>query len=367
MKKLFFMSLVFVLAIPAFTDTIDFGITGHAPTVTGGPLEDSYNSHIQSAFNNVLDEIRSQFNDIEFASPKKFLRAMGNSSVYASHGATTRAYTGYKIFTATIGPMFGFQLPSSLGSIVKDLSHISETLERDGDINLGISPNILNINVGLNMGIFKINKLYLGLRVGYFKLPSIIENFKYSNFSFGITANYHIIPTYNLTGLVTWRGLSIGGGFIYNNSKISLAVPLGDPIYENIGGGLSGSIYMEPKAALNLNVNTFTIPLEAMTAIKVLIFNIPLGVGADLAFGKTSLKFGLNSDIKLIGLSSGYTKTTNGDVSVNAGASNTPTVFNFKIMTGLGFSMGPVVIDIPFTYYPASRGYNLGFTMGAVY
>jgi hypothetical protein len=45
-----------------------------------------------------------------------------------------------------------------------------------------------------------------------------------------------------------------------------------------------------------------------------------------------------------------------------------PTFFNFKIMTGIGFKIGPVFLDIPVTYYPgketnASVGVTLGFTL----
>jgi hypothetical protein len=47
--------------------------------------------------------------------------------------------------------------------------------------------------------------------------------------------------------------------------------------------------------------------------------------------------------------------------------SGTPTRANFKIMSGLGFTLGPVIIDIPITYYPASNGFNLGITIGAVW
>jgi hypothetical protein len=375
MKKLFCILLVFAMAIPAFAEKFDFGVSGSAPTIkgSGSGIEDIINKgnqEIKEAFDELIVKLNEQFSDMAFESPTKFLSAMANSSVYGSHGATTRAYGGYKKISATVGPMFGFQLPNGISSIMDDLSGISDSLEKDGDINLGIGPNVININFGMNMGIIKLDKLYLGARVGYFKLPSLIDNFSYDYLTLGVTANYQILPSISLAGLITWRGLSLGSGLLYNGSNIKITVPLGDPINERIGDESDsiGYVRMEPKAALNLNIKTFTIPLEAITAIKLLIFNVPLGIGADIAFGKTSLGFGVDSDIILdLDPSSGLQQASKGNISVKAGADAPPSFFNFKIMTGLGFVMGPVVIDIPITFYPASHGYVFGITMGAIF
>jgi len=251
---------------------------------------------------------------------------------------------------------------------MEDIGNISDSLEKDGDLNLGVGPNVINANFGLNMGFIKLDKLYLGLRLGYFKLPSFIDNFSYDYFTLGVTANYQIIPSLSLAKLITWRGLSLGSGILYNGSNIKITVPVGDKINERIGDDDSiGYVRMEPKASLNLNINTVTIPIEAITAIKLLIFNIPLGLGADIAFGKTALDFGIASDIDLdLKKGNGLSQASKGNLSVKAGADAPPSFFNFKIMTGLGFAMGHVVIDIPITFYPASHGYTFGLTMGAV-
>ncbi|MDR2943060.1 MAG: hypothetical protein LBV17_10755 [Treponema sp.] len=364
MKKLFYVLLVFIMAIPVSAQKkTNFKVTGHAPTITGGTGAADYNKAIENVFGDVLQEINNQLNEIKFGNPEMLLQAMGDASVYASHGATTRGYGGYKVFSATVGPMFGVQLPAGITSIINDMGNLSDSLKEEGDVKLGINPNVLNAQFGLNMGVFKIDNLYLGLRIGYFNLPDL-EGLNFNSFTLGIMVNYQIVPSISLAGLVAWRGVSLGSGFIYNNSKIGFTAPLGNDIKQDIATG--GYIYMKPEASLNLNVNTFTIPLEAITSIKLLIFNIPFGVGADLAFGKTSLGFGVNSDIELKDLPSGYKDNKDGDIYIDAQASNIPSIFNFKIMTGFGFSMGPVIIDIPFTYYPAS-GYNIGITIGAVF
>jgi hypothetical protein len=289
---------------------------------------------------------------------------MGDSSVYASHGATTRAYGGYKLFSATIGTMLGLQLPKGITSIMDDIDGLTNSLEKNGDIKLGVSPDIFNVHVGLNMGIFKIDNLYLGLRVGYFNLPDFIDNFNYSNFTLGATANYQIIPSMSLASLVTWRGVSLGSGILYNHSITSISVS-GEDIREPIEGS-TNIVFRNPKTTLNLSTNTFTIPLEAITAIKLLIFNIPFGLGADLAFGKTSLGADAKVDVDIEGLSSPINKDKPGKIALKGELSNSPSIINFKIMTGFGFIVGPVVFDIPLTFYPIG-GYNLGFTIGAVF
>jgi hypothetical protein len=367
MKKIFCLLLVFAIAIPVFAE-IEVTVTG-TPPKTGDTTIDN---ELNNAFNDVLQDLKDEFKRIFPNSPDKLLRAMGNSSVYASHGATTRGYGGYKLFSATFGSMLGFQLPKDIASFI-EAPFDMDTLEKEGDISLGVSPNMVNVNVGVNLGILKFlpenlgvlkrDNFYIGLRIGYFKLPSLTDEFSYSSFTLGLTANYQVIPSLSLAKLITWRGVNVGSGFIYNGSNASIIMSMGDPITENVTGG--GRITMKPQASVGLKTNTFTIPLEATTAIKLLVFNIPLGVGADLAFGKTSFGLGVASPIEVY-VPGGYTPS-DGSINVDVEACNKPTLFNFKIMTGFGISAGPVVFDFPITFYPISKGYSVGITFGAVF
>ncbi|MDR2923907.1 MAG: hypothetical protein LBU85_11290 [Treponema sp.] len=374
MKRVFSLLSIFVIAIPAFAE---FNVTVEGTAPTG---EASINSSLESAFNDFLTKLNKQIKDVFPNSPDKLLRAMGNSSVYASHGATTRGYNGYKTFSATFGSMIGFQLPQDIFSFIQDGFDMS-VLEKEGDINLGISPNMINFNAGLSLGAFKAipeklgilkrDSIYFGLRVGYFNLPAnLIEYFSYSNLTLGLTLNYQIVPSVNLAGLVTWRGVNLGSGFIYNGSKVSIIMPMGSTVEANIedaSNNTIGTIKIDPKISNDLNTNTYTIPLEATTAIKLVIFNIPFGIGADLTFGKTSLGLGVASPIKTDFNNPSTQTTTDGSISIKAEASNSPSVFNFKIMTGFGIAAGPVIIDIPLTFYPIDKGYSVGVTIGAAF
>jgi hypothetical protein len=121
-----------------------------------------------------------------------------------------------------------------------------------------------------------------------------------------------------------------------------------------------------------MTINTVTIPLEATTAVQLFSFlNITLGVGADLAFGKNDMSLGVSGDVHLdnSGLPSGAGTITQtpgtGNLSVDAGGTMPPSFFHPKIMTGIGFKIGPVILDIPVTYYfLGGTGLNLGVTLG---
>jgi len=141
---------------------------------------------------------------------------------------------------------------------------------------------------------------------------------------------------------------------------------MGGQISESIGS-TGASLVTDPKASLNMDVTTYTIPLEAVTAIKLLIFNIPFGLGADIAFGKASAGFGVSSDMNLTSLPTGVYQSKEGNLTVSGGVSNSPSIFNFKIITGIGVNFGPVVLDVPVTIYPAVNGYSVGITAGAVF
>lgn len=369
MKKMFCLLLVIAMAIPVFAD-FNVKVDGHSPTVSGGVGADAFNILVNEAFEGVLGTLEDQIRDVFPNSPDKLLNAMANSSVYASHGATTRGYGGYKLFTATVGPTFGIQLPNGISAFMNDLENMQDTIENEHDIRLGVSPSLMNLHFGLNMGkilperlgILKTEHLYFGIRFGYFRLPEI-SGLSFNSLTLGFTANYQIIPNVSLAGLVKWRGISLGTGFIYNSNKVGFTMPLGDDIIEPIGSS-GANIHMKPEASIKLNISTYTIPLEAVTAIKLLIFNIPLGIGADIAFGGTSLGLGVKSPINIEG--STYTDNNDGNISVKVGAKRAPDIFNFKIISGFGINAGPVVFDIPITYYPSSS-YTIGLTIGAVF
>jgi hypothetical protein len=366
MKKI--ACILLLAAIAATSAFAQLTATGRAPQVTGltggAAVDAEFNSLLNGAFDDLLNDLNKQLREVAFGNPSNFVKAMGNASAFGSHGATNRHYAGYKIFSASLGFMAGIQLPEELGAFIEHAGDLGNRLTEDGDINLGLNPQFFNAQVGFNTS-FLVKNLYLGLRLGFFNLPSS-EAIPLSckTFTLGVLANYQFIPKLSLAKVIEWRGLNFGSGIIYHNSQASLAgVSIGDAIPPITVSG-DTTISMDPTASFNFKINTVTVPLEAMTAIKLVFLNIPLGLGVDMVFGSSDLRFGVDSDINLDGLPAGATQSSKGSISVSGGAKEAPSFFNLKLMTGLGLCFGPVYLDIPFTYYFITQGYNLGITLG---
>jgi hypothetical protein len=355
-------------------------VEGESPTYVGEGIYDlttiTINGLVSKSFYDALGEVQDMVGGIN-AKPKKFIRAWGNSAVYASHGATQRAFGEYDLFSVSAGPMVGMQIPVNPFAIGNELSGLEKKLNEERDLSLGFNPQMTNTQLGLNMSEFLLNNLYLGLRVCYMKLDNMIEGFSFSNLTLGLLVNYQILPQMKfLGGLVHWRGVNLGSGFIYQGTTIGYNLKM-DTISQYIGtvgipnyGNRDLNLLINPELTLDMKINTYTIPLEATTSVKLLYFlNLAIGLGADLGFGKSDIKIGMSSNIDINGLEgiNEIRQDNSGYVSVNAGGDMAPSVFNVKLMAGIGFSMGRVVFDIPITWYFMYNGFNIGITLGTVW
>jgi len=335
------------------------------------PTGTSIDSDLNAASQKLKDQLQKEFGSID-TKPEEFITSWGNASVFGSHGATARAYGEYKLFSFTVGSNVGLQLPGSPFTIMDDLDDLTGKLNDDHDIKLGLSPQIINIRAGVNTSKFLLKDLYLGLHVGFIDLKGDdlgLEGFSFKSFSIGVTGNYQLVPSKSLAkGLLLWRGVNIGTGILYSGTQIGYSMNLDkfeEPLDSNYGGG---TLRVEPKMFLDFKVDTVTVPLEAFTAVKLLWFlNIPLGLGVDLGFGKSDLKIGMDGNVYVDGntYANSY-KTTPGKISVSAGGDMPPSVFNLKLMTGVGINVGPVVLDIPVTFY-LDNGFSVGLTFGVVW
>jgi hypothetical protein len=122
----------------------------------------------------------------------------------------------------------------------------------------------------------------------------------------------------------------------------------------------------DPRAVLGFTINTFTIPLEASTSVRLLwVLNLSLGVGADLAFGESTLELGASGNVTLND-PTGKLNTNDGYLTSSGGGSMSPSFIHPKVTAGFGLTFGPVVLDIPVTFYIAEKGYSVGVSVGAV-
>jgi len=386
MKKLFCVLLILSIAATAFSDDPLFTVKGTAPK-TGNPTFDSALETIfadTGVFTTTMQTKLNEFAD-EFgltSLPSNIIAAFGNSSVYASHGATQRNYGGYKSFAVTIGSSVGFQLPVSPSEILDLVNGGGDLLGALGpldELTLGLNPQVINAQLGINAS-FLVKDLYLGLRVGYTpeKLGNTVGEmlgsalpdglgFSFSSFLIGGLANIQLIPA--SSGLIGWRGVNLGSGFIFSTTKFGISMPIGSFETEfDLTGTNDGTIKIDPKVVFNMEMNTYTIPLELMTGINLLFVNIPIGIGADFAFGTSKMGIGIAGDISIEDSNGYINQTEPGSLSVTANGDMNPKFTNLKLMTGIGVKLGPLVlVDIPITWYFIDNGFHIGVTLGLVF
>ena len=393
-RGIFCIFIALAVTFSGFSD--DVTVSGTPPTFkSNDPSVDEYidefNRLAAETFEDMFGKIEGMVHDMippGLINSSNLLNGFGTSSVFASHGASMRAYGDYKFMSISIGSILGLKLPegttdtfsSMLSGGEGDLGSLMSE-----DAVFGINPQFLSIHVGINPSalteIFPEN-LYFGLRLGFFGLPDLsislsdaAANLNFNTFTIGLTAAYQLVPTVDLVGeTIKWRGVNVSSGLIFQTTTLDLTVPF-DQITEDIGT-VEGSadlsnlkLVIDPRATFNMTINTFTIPIEVMTSIKLLFLNIPFGIGFDIGFGNSSLSVGAEAGINVEDTSGEYSSLIKQDKpgSLTIGIKNNdipPSAFNFKIMTGLGFNFGDAfVIDIPITFY-ITDGFNLGFTLG---
>lgn len=272
----------------------------------------------------------------------------GDASIFASSVATQRAMT-YDIFGLSIGVMAGARIPGSIMSLQNDFTNIDTLLQKDFGANIQVAGEI-----GLNTSKFFIDDLYLSLSIGYFKYSNIkFDNLSgsFEIFHIGPKIRYNIIKDINL-GIFQWGGIKLGTGFLYQTTNLNLQYKLDNIDADEV-------TITNPTLAFNMNIRNFIIPLEVHTSIKLLWFlNINAGIGADFGFGENKTSFGLSSDVY-------YEEHNIGTLSASINETIKPTIFNPKLMLDIGFYLGPVVIDVPLTYYfGETKGMNAGVNIG---
>jgi len=356
---------VIMLILTGMTPLFALDVTFTPPKFGGNsPIVDEVNRQLENIFAQYGNEIGNtlRFIDID---PKGFTGAFATSSVFASTGATQRGYGGYDKFAVTLGAMGGIMVPN-LFNFLGDIRVLLDNVEELSNLKLGFNPQVMNAQIGFNTS-FLLDKLYLGLKLGYFNLSA--GPIAFSTPSIGVMANYQLLPQIRIpAGIILWRGINLGAGLIYQNTNMEIGIPLPSKTQSiNMLGYTVTTMKIDSKLILNFAENTFTIPLEAVTSLRLLGFlNLSLGLGADLGFGSADFRLTGNATAVFQDLPDFLTPTQNAALSASTGGKSPPDLFNLKLMTGLGFSIGPVILDIPVTFYPVNSGYNFGVTLGFI-
>jgi len=359
---------VILLILTGLTPLFAIDVKFTPPRFGGSsPIVDEINRQLENIFAQYESEIGNTIGFIDF-NPRGLTGAFATSSVFASTGATQRAYGGYELFAVTIGAMGGIKYPSNPFSAAGQINNVFDNVENMDGISLGFNPQVINAQIGFNVSNILMDKLYLGLKLGYFKSGS--DQITLSTPSIGVMANYQLLPRIRFpTGIILWRGINLGTGLIYQNTNMEIGIPLPSKTQPlNILGFSVATMRIDSNLTMGFVKNTFTIPLEAMTSLRLLgLLNFSVGVGADLGFGSADFRLTGKSTASFDNLPDFLNDPIqNAGLSATTGGRSAPDLFNPKLMTGFGLSLGPVILDIPVTIYPLNNGYSLGVTLGFI-
>ncbi len=307
------------------------------------------------------------YNEIShYSNVPDLARGFGNANTYASHASTLRGYQGYELFAISVGSMVAIQAPSDDPQFYSDLQDEID----EGDVYAGVGLTPVVVQAGMNLG-FLLNGLYVSFVFG--KLHTNIDQ---GDFSIDHNANligghvsYAVFSEKSiLARSLLWRGLTVQTGFIHTDNKLEFYNKLDKSTYTNSDLGPTLSYDVDPSVNFEIETTGTVIPVELYTSIRLLWFlNIGVGGGFDYVFSSRT-DFGLSSAGDVIitddgGTSSGYVGET-GTVTIDADTSGIKSdKYRPKMLANFGFSVGPLFIDIPMSYY-LDNGYALGLTAG---
>ena len=329
------------------------------PQIGGGSVTQA---QVNTAVNQALYNIRTEL--LKYQSQAKMGRAFADASAYSAHAGTQRGYQGYDIVAITIGTMAGARVPSLATPDIDYFTKISKKLKYNGDIDAGASMVPWSMQIGLHLGHFNsvLDGLYVGWKFGGVKFT--YQDYLVEGYNAGIALNYQIFKKVKAGYQVfVWRGVSIGTGLYYQQNNISMKHDLGRQS-QTVGPAV---FYVDPKLKFNIFTKSYVIPLEISTSIRLLwVLNLSIGGGIDFAIGDSKIEakgstwgyfldpFGATGSTQL---APGYA-VVYGKQKGHIGQWYLP-----KVTAGVGFSFGPVVIDVPVSYYFV-RGLSVGLSIG---
>lgn len=295
-------------------------------------------------------------------SQKKVARGMADATGFASQAGTLQGYENYEWGALMVGGMVGIQVPGLQIPTSSYINEIGRTFENTRDVYAGGSASVA-INLGLNAG-------RLGVRIFdhdiYFnaKYFALGRDFTISGVPISASVSTYgagvALPVFNSwylwKGFVAWRGLSIDLGLYYNKEHVVASIDKALPA--NIS---TYNLKLNSNAKVGFQTSVVTIPIDLVTSFQLLyLLNLSFGVGVDFNSGSGSVI--LNSPATVT-----YQGQTQGTLVVNGSTTGVaPDAVRTRVMVGLGLNLGPLKVDVPVTWYPAS-GFGVGASVGAVW
>ena len=294
-------------------------------------------------FGNIEDQLRDKIAEKygKYEKGEKLNKGIGNANVLAANGGYMRTANGYDWVTVAVSINSGVAMDS--GALFKFNDEFIDDFEEKGDLYMGAGLQLITASVGFNLGhlLNWDHGLYITLKGGVSKLN--VEDFDFDAYNLGFMVNYQLVEATKGSGAVKWRGLNVGAGFTYFSSTVKWTVDNLEPVsVSQSGHKFTYDTDLDAKS----ETSRFVIPVEINTGVKLTIFELFGGLGADFMFGG-------DNEVSVSSVAE-VTKSDSTDVGhakMKMSKDGDLDTVKFRFTVGLGFSLGPVRIEIPYTQY----------------
>lgn len=271
------------------------------------------------------------------------IKGIGNAGALAANGGYMRTGNGYDWITAAVSINSSVSMDS--GSIWKFNDDFLDKFEDEGDLYMGAGLQVITASLGFNLGhLLKMDHgLYLTLKGGVSKLS--VEDLDFDAYNMGFMVNYQLVEAKALGKghLVKWRGLNVGAGLNYYKSEVEWTIEHLEPVSVSHGGH---KFTYDTDLNVTAETSRFIIPVEVFTGVKLTVLELFGGLGADFMFGgDNEVSVSSVAEVK---------KSDSDDIGhakMKMSKDGDQEVFKMRYTIGLGFSLGPVRIEIPYTQY----------------
>ncbi len=296
-------------------------------------------------FGNIEDQLREKIAEKygKYEKGEKLNKGIGNASVLAANGGYMRTANGYDWVTVAVSINSGVAMDS--GALFKFNDDFIDDFKEKGDLYMGAGLQLITASVGFNLGhLLKWDHgLYLTVKAGTTKFD--YKDFDFDAYNLGFMVNYQLIEAKGLGKghLVKWRGLNVGAGLNYFSSTFKWTVDNLEPVsVSQSGHKFTYDTDLDGKS----EISRFVIPVEINTGIKLTIFELFGGLGADFMFGGDN-----EVSVSSVAEVTKSDSTDIGHAKMKMSKDGDLDTVKFRFTVGLGFSLGPVRIEIPYTQY----------------
>lgn len=357
----------------AFGGSTSISLT--APQVTSW----TYNGYTASASDlNALNSqlvsefasIQNQLNSDSFSKMHdltQLSQGFANANMAAFDNASLLGYQTYDLFALSVGANVGLAVPSFDPSAAASTIN---SIATNGDEYAGLATGGFAGQFGLNLS-FLVPHLYGTLKAGF--VPAVpVNGASYQQMMVGLGVDYTVLSPVDY-GYFKWRGLTAGSGLTYNSNTTTVTINLGTETSSPFSASIQGNSVTLTAAATDIKTtlavtdSSVVIPLDLMTSIQFLwILNLAVDLGADLSFSSANIKLGANSDLTVQGLT-GATVVPGSATLTATDSSGTGSLLVPRLGAAVGVDLAIVKIDVPVSFYPTTKAFAAGATVGIVW